>query len=47
MKNKTHLTRKNLIAIALVFFYAFAILLAALAIDGNNPSKSWPVPYLS
>lgn len=49
MKNKTHLTRKNLIAIALVFFYAFAILLAALAIDGNNPlfAKNNPIQELA
>lgn len=34
---KTHFTRKNLIAIALVFFYAVILVIAAMMIDGNSP----------
>ncbi len=34
---KTHFTRKNLIAIAMTFFYGLSVLIAGLAIDGNNP----------
>lgn len=49
MKNKPHLTRKNLIAVALVFFYGIMVLLAALAIDGNNPmfAKNNPIQELA
>ena len=46
---KTHFTRKNLISISLVFFYGLMILLAALAIDGNNPFfvKNNPIQSLT
>ncbi len=46
---KTHFTRKNLISIAIVFFYGICILLAALAIDGNNPFfvKNNPIQNLA
>ena len=45
---KTHLTRKNLIAISLVFFFGVMILLSALAIDGGNPffAKNNPIQSL-
>ncbi len=46
---KTHFTRKNLIGIAIVFFYGVCILLASLAIDGNNPvfAKNNPIQNLA
>ncbi len=34
---KTHFTRKNLIGLAMTFFYVLSVLIAGLAIDGNNP----------
>ena len=45
---KTHLTRKNLIAISLVFFFGVMILLSALASDGGNPffAKNNPIQSL-
>lgn len=46
---KTHFTRKNLIGVAIVFFYGVCILLASLMIDGNNPffAKNNPVQNLA
>lgn len=46
---KTHFTRKNLISIALVFFYGLAVILAGLAIDGNNPvfAKNNPIQNMA
>ena len=46
---KTHFTRKNLIALAMVFFYGLMILVAALMIDGNNPmfAKNNPIQSLT
>lgn len=46
---KTHFTRKNLISIALVFFYALSIIISGLAIDGNNPvfAKNNPIQNLA
>lgn len=46
---KTHFTRKNLIGIAIVFFYGVCVLLASLAIDGNNPvfAKNNPIQKLA
>lgn len=45
---KTHFTRKNFIVIALVFFWAFFVGLAALAIDNTNPvfAKNNPIKLL-
>ncbi len=37
MKRKTHFTRKNYIAICIVFFWALFALFAACCIDNNNP----------
>ncbi|MCQ2797183.1 MAG: hypothetical protein MJ241_01820 [Bacilli bacterium] len=37
MKRKTHFTRKNYIAISLVFFWALFVLFAAACLDANNP----------
>ncbi len=46
---KTHLTRKNLISVAMVFFYGLAVLFAGLAIDGNNPvfAKNNPIQNMA
>ena len=46
---KTHFTRKNLISIALVFFYALSTIISGLAIDGNNPvfAKNNPIQNLA
>lgn len=46
---KTHFTRKNFIAIAMVFFYGMTALLCALMIDGNNPvfKKNNPVQLMA
>ena len=37
MKTKTHFTRKNFIAIALVYFFVILVLLSALLCDATNP----------
>ncbi len=37
MKTKTHFTRKNFIALALVYFYTLLVLVSALLCDGHNP----------
>ena len=46
---KTHFTRKNFIAISLVFFYLLMVLFSAVAIDGNNPFfvKNNPIQLLA
>lgn len=46
---KTHFTRKNYIALAMVFFYGLIILVTALAIDANNPffAKNNPIQSLA
>ena len=46
---KTHFTRKNFIAIAMVFFYGMTALVCALMIDGNNPvfKKNNPVQLMA
>ncbi len=46
---KTHLTRKNLIGVAMMFFYGLSVLIAGLAIDGNNPvfAKNNPIQNLA
>ena len=46
---KTHFTRKNYIAISLVFFYLLMVLFSAVAIDGNNPffAKNNPIQLLA
>ncbi len=46
---KTHFTRKNLIAIAMTFFYALCVLFSGLAIDGNNPffAKNNPIQNMA
>lgn len=46
---KTHFTRKNLIAIAMTFFYGLSVLIAGLAIDGNNPffAKNNPIQNMA
>ena len=36
-KRRAHFTRKNLIAIALVFFYVLAVIVSALGCDATNP----------
>ncbi len=45
MKTKPYFTRKNLIAIALAFFYGFIMLFTGLCIDGNHNivSKKNPI----
>lgn len=37
MKTKTHFTRKNFIALALVYFYVLVVVITALLLDGKNP----------
>lgn len=37
MKTKTHFTRKNFIALALVYFYVLLVIISALLLDANNP----------
>lgn len=37
MKRKTHITRKNFIALSLVFFFCLMSVIAAIAIDATNP----------
>lgn len=37
MKRKTHFTRKNYIAMSLVFFWALVVIFAGLCLDANNP----------
>lgn len=37
MKTKTHFTRKNFIALALVYFFVILVVLAALLCDATNP----------
>ncbi len=46
---KTHLTRKNLIGVAMMFFYGLSVLIAGLAIDGNNPvfAKNNPIQNMA
>ena len=46
---KTHFTRKNFIAISLVFFYLLMVLFSAVEIDGNNPFfvKNNPIQLLA
>ncbi|HBB05195.1 MAG TPA: hypothetical protein DCZ41_01170 [Firmicutes bacterium] len=46
---KTHFTRKNFIAISLVFFYLLMVLFSAVALDGNNPFfvKNNPIQLLA
>lgn len=46
---KTHFTRKNLIGIAMTFFYCLCVLIAGVAIDGNNPffAKNNPIQNMA
>ena len=46
---KTHFTRKNFIAIAMTFFYCLCMLIAGIAIDGNNPffNKNNPIQNMA
>lgn len=46
---KTHFTRKNFIAIAMIFFYCLSVLIAGVAIDGNNPffAKNNPIQNMA
>lgn len=46
---KTHFTRKNFIAISMVFFYCLMVLITAIAIDGNNPffAKNNPIQLMA
>lgn len=49
MMFKTHFTRKNFIAIAMTFFYCLCVLIAGVAIDGNNPffAKNNPIQNIA
>ena len=46
---KTHFTRKNFIGIAMTFFYCLCVLIAGVAIDGNNPffAKNNPIQNMA
>ena len=46
---KTHFTRKNFIGIAMTFFYCLCVLIAGVAIDGNNPffAKNNPIKNMA
>lgn len=46
---KTHFTRKNFIGISMTFFYCLCVLIAGVAIDGNNPffAKNNPIQNMA